>query len=156
VTVAIVNNPGSPAGTTAEVAVELLTGPEVLAGSTRLKAGTVTKLVLNTLTMASMARLGRVHGNLMIDVEPRSAKLRARASRLVQQLAAVSPPAARRALRAAGGRVRVAVLIARTGLELAPARRLLRECGGSLRDALERHTRRHRLAHSRPRGGRRP
>lgn len=154
-TVLVVCNP-RPARTAAEVVIAVAPGPEVLAGSTRLKAGTVTKLVLNTLTMASMARLGRVHGNLMIDVQPRSAKLRARASRLVQQLAAVSPPAARRALRAAGGRVRLAVLIARTGLELAPARRLLRESGGSLRDALERHTRRHRLAHPRPRGGRRP
>jgi N-acetylmuramic acid 6-phosphate etherase len=148
-TVLVVCNP-RPARTAAEIVIALAPGPEVLAGSTRLKAGTVTKLVLNTLTTASMARLGRVHGNLMIDVLPRSAKLRARASRLVQQLAGISAPAAGRALRAAGGGVRLAVVIARTGLEVAPARRLLRDAGGSLRIALERHTNQQRFAHSRP------
>lgn len=120
------------------VIIALAPGPEVLAGSTRLKAGTVTKLVLNTLTTASMARLGRVYGNLMVELEPRSAKLRARASRLVQQLGRVSAPVAARALRAAGGRVRPAIVIARTGLDAASARRLLGDAGGSLRVALGR------------------
>jgi N-acetylmuramic acid 6-phosphate etherase len=119
------------------VTIALSPGPEVLAGSTRLKAGTVTKLVLNTLTTASMVRLGRVYGNLMIELQPRSAKLRARALRLVRELGRVSAPGAARALRAAGGRVRLAVVIARTGLDTAPARRLLRQAGGSLRLALE-------------------
>jgi len=147
-TVLVVCNP-RPARAVGEVVIALAPGPEVLAGSTRLKAGTVTKLVLNTLTTASMARLGRVYGNLMIDLQPRSAKLRARASRLVQQLGRVSAPAAARALHAAGGRVRLALVIARTGLGVAPARRLLREAGGSLRVALERHSGGQRLAHSR-------
>jgi N-acetylmuramic acid 6-phosphate etherase len=122
-----------------EVIIALDPGPEVLTGSTRLKAGTVTKLVLNTLTTASMARLGRVYGNLMIDLQPRSAKLRARASRLVQQVGRVPAPAAARALRAAGGHVRLALVIARTGLATGPARRLLRDAGGSLSVALERY-----------------
>jgi N-acetylmuramic acid 6-phosphate etherase len=107
-------------------------GPEVLAGSTRLKAGTATKLILNMLTTASMARLGRVHGNRMIDLQPRSAKLRARAARLVEEIAGVSAARARRALAGAGGQVRVAVVIARTGLPAAASRRALRRAGGSL------------------------
>jgi len=146
-TVLVVCNP-RPARV-GEVVIALAPGPEVLAGSTRLKAGTVTKLVLNTLTTASMARLGRVYGNLMIDLQPRSAKLRARASRLVQHLGRVSAPAAARALRAAGGHVRLALVIARTGLAAVPARRLLRGAGGSLRVALERHGGGPRRAHSR-------
>jgi N-acetylmuramic acid 6-phosphate etherase len=116
--------------------IALTCGPEVLAGSTRLKAGTATKLVLNMLTTASMARLGRVYGNRMIDVVPRSAKLRDRALRLVQELAGVSRPVAARALAAAGDRVRLAVVMARRGVDVRAARRLLRTAGG-LRAVLE-------------------
>ena len=78
------------AGAEARVVIDPRPGPEVLAGSTRLKAGTATKLVLNTLTTASMARLGRVYGNRMVDVQPRSRKLRDRALRLVEELSGVS------------------------------------------------------------------
>jgi N-acetylmuramic acid 6-phosphate etherase len=116
--------------------IALTCGPEVLTGSTRLKAGTATKLVLNMLTTASMARLGRVYGNRMIDVVPRSAKLRDRAVRLVQELAGVSRPVAARALAAAGDRVRLAVVMARRGVDARAARRLLRAAGG-LRAVLE-------------------
>ncbi|MBI4636342.1 MAG: N-acetylmuramic acid 6-phosphate etherase [Candidatus Rokubacteria bacterium] len=119
-------------------------GPEVLAGSTRLKAGTATKLVLNTLTTASMARLGKVYGNRMVDLLPRSTKLRARALGLVAELAGVSRPRARRVLAESGGNVRVAIVIARTGLSAAAASRALRAAGGSLRDALEASRRRRR------------
>jgi N-acetylmuramic acid 6-phosphate etherase len=112
-------------------------GPEVLAGSTRLKAGTATKLVLNTLTTASMARLGRVYGNRMVDLQPRSHKLRERAVRLVRDLARTTPAVARRALEASGGRVRLAVVMARTGWPAARARRALRAAGGSLRVVLD-------------------
>jgi N-acetylmuramic acid 6-phosphate etherase len=116
--------------------IGLDTGPEVLAGSTRLKAGTATKLVLNILTTASMARLGRVYGNRMVDLQPRSAKLRDRALRLIQELAGVSRPAAARALGAAGNRVRLALVIARTGLTAPAAGRALR-AAGSLRAVLD-------------------
>ena len=112
-------------------------GPEVLAGSTRLKAGTATKLVLNTLTTASMTRLGRVFGNRMVDLQPRSRKLNARARRLVEELGGVSRRRAARVLAAAGGRVRLAIVIARTGLSARAAARALRASGGSLRVALE-------------------
>ncbi|HEU4370228.1 MAG TPA: N-acetylmuramic acid 6-phosphate etherase, partial [Methylomirabilota bacterium] len=112
-------------------------GPEVLAGSTRLKAGTATKLVLNTLTTASMTQLGKVYGNRMVDVQPRSAKLRARAERLVAQIARVRPARARLALRQARGRVRLAIVVARRNLPAGAAARALRAAGGSLRSVLE-------------------
>jgi N-acetylmuramic acid 6-phosphate etherase len=112
-------------------------GPEVLAGSTRLKAGTATKLVLNTLTTASMARLGKVYGNRMVDLQPRSRKLRARAERLVAEVAGVSRRRAARALARAGGRARLAIVMARRGLPAAAARRALRAARGSLRAVID-------------------
>jgi N-acetylmuramic acid 6-phosphate etherase len=135
-TILVSCNPGRRRRVPASVVVAPVTGPEVLAGSTRLKAGTATKLVLNTLTTASMARLGRVYGNRMVDVQPRSAKLRARAVRLVAELAGVARPRARRALAASGWRARVAIVVARTGASAGDARRALRRAGGSLRAAL--------------------
>lgn len=120
---------GAPRGT---VVVALDPGPEVVAGSTRLKAGTATKLVLNTLTTASMARLGRVWGNRMVDVQPRSRKLRERALRLVAELGGVPRRDAARALAAAGDRVRLAIVVARTGWAAGRARRALCRTGGSL------------------------
>jgi N-acetylmuramic acid 6-phosphate etherase len=124
-------------GGVASVVIAPGPGPEVLAGSTRLKAGTATKLVLNMLTTASMTRLGRVYGNRMVDMQPRSRKLRERAVRLVQELAGVTPASARRALEASSGRARVAIVVARTGWTPARARRVLRDAGGSLRAVLE-------------------
>ncbi len=112
-------------------------GPEVLAGSTRLKAGTATKLVLNTLTLASMARLGKVYGNRMIDLQPRSAKLRDRARRLVRDLGRVSPARAAALLRLAGGRVSVAIVMAWTGVSAARAAHALHDAGGLLRNVLQ-------------------
>jgi N-acetylmuramic acid 6-phosphate etherase len=126
----------------ADVVVRAVPGPEVLAGSTRLKAGTATKLVLNTLTTASMARLGKIYGNRMIDLQPRSAKLRARAERLVAEIGGVRPGRARRALREAGGRVRLAIVMARRNLPAGAAARALRAADGSLRSVLEPRPRR--------------
>jgi N-acetylmuramic acid 6-phosphate etherase len=107
----------------------------VLAGSTRLKAGTATKLALNTLTTGAFARLGRVYGNRMVDVQPRSAKLVARARRLVREIGGVSDMVAARLL-AAGGGVKVAIVMARTGAARAAARRRLAAAGGRLDVAL--------------------
>jgi N-acetylmuramic acid 6-phosphate etherase len=120
----------------ADVTIAPTPGPEVLTGSTRLKAGTATKLVLNTLTTASMARLGKVFGNRMIDVQPRSRKLRERAARLVADLGGVGVAAARRLLRAAGDRVPVAIVMARRDLDARAAARALRTAG-SLRAAVQ-------------------
>jgi N-acetylmuramic acid 6-phosphate etherase len=119
------------------IKIVLATGPEVLAGSTRLKAGTATKLVLNTLTTASMAGLGRVYGNRMVDLQPRSAKLRERALKLVTDLGGVSRARARAALRASRGRVRIAIVVARNGGSASDAVQALRAAGGSLRVALQ-------------------
>jgi N-acetylmuramic acid 6-phosphate etherase len=126
--------------TAARVVIRPIPGPEVLTGSTRLKAGTATKLVLNTLTTASMARLGKIYGNRMIDLQPRSAKLRARAERLVAEVAGVGPARARRALAASRGRVRLAIVVARRSLPADAAARALRAAGGSLRAVLERRS----------------
>jgi N-acetylmuramic acid 6-phosphate etherase len=136
-TVLVACNPSGSLRRLADVVIAPATGPEVLAGSTRLKAGTATKLVLNTLTTASMVRLGKVYGNRMVDLQPRSRKLRERALRLVTEIAGVSRPRAARALRAARGDARVAIVMARRSLGSQAAVRLLRKTGGDLRAALE-------------------
>jgi N-acetylmuramic acid 6-phosphate etherase len=130
-------NPGVPRSVAAMI-VALDVGPEVLAGSTRLKAGTATKLALNTLTTAAFTRLGKVHGNRMVDLQPRSAKLRARAERLVAELGRVSMPRARRLLAEARGSAKVAIVMARRGESAAAARRRLASARGFLGRALER------------------
>ncbi len=137
-TVLVACNPPPTRGARADVVIAPAPGPEVLAGSTRLKAGTATKLVLNTLTTATMARLGKVYGNRMVDLQPRSAKLRERAVRLIAEIAGVRPLLARRALAESGGSVRVAIVIARYGLSRRRAARVLRDAGGSLRGVLQR------------------
>ena len=121
----------------ARVVIALAPGAEVLAGSTRLKAGTATKLVLNTLTTASMARLGKMYGNRMIDMQPRSRKLRERAVRLVAEVGGVPSARARRLLAAAAGRVPVAIVMTRRNLRADGAARALRAAGGSLRSVIE-------------------
>jgi N-acetylmuramic acid 6-phosphate etherase len=122
--------------TPATIRIVTAVGPEVLTGSTRLKAGTATKLVLNRLTLGAMAQLGKIYGNLMVDVRPSSAKLRARALRIIRLLTGCSAPSARATLRAARGRVPVAVLMKRWGVSYDEARRRLSQADGSLRQAL--------------------
>jgi N-acetylmuramic acid 6-phosphate etherase len=130
-TVLVTCNPGV-ARSAARIVIPLRVGPEVLAGSTRLKAGTATKLTLNTLTTAVFARLGKVHGNRMVDLQPRSAKLVARAIRLVSDLGGVGPARAARLLGEAAGRAKVAIVMARRNVSAPQARRRLREAGGLL------------------------
>ena len=129
-------NPGAPRDAAALV-IALRVGPEVLAGSTRLKAGTATKLALNTLTTAAFTRLGKVHGNRMVDLQPKSAKLRARAERLVAELGHVGASRARRLLREAGGSAKVAIVMARRRESPQLARRRLALARGFLGRALE-------------------
>lgn len=121
----------------AEVVVAPRVGPEVISGSTRMKAGLATKMVLHTLTTAAMVRLGKVYGNLMVDVRPTSAKLRARALRIVSALTGLGPVAARRLVRRARGYPKLAVVMHRRGLSASAARRLLAANRGQLRAALE-------------------
>ena len=120
----------------ATVRIRPAVGPELLTGSTRLKAGTATKLVLNMLTLAAMVQLGKTYGHLMVDVRPTSRKLRARAVSIIQSLTGGSPRAAQRWLTAAHGQAKVAVLMARCHLTYAAARRRLQRVHGSLRHAL--------------------
>ncbi len=130
--IVVAMNAGTPLGRLAHVVISPRVGPEVLTGSTRLKAGTATKLILNALTTATFAGLGKVYGNWMVDLQPRSRKLRARAERLVEILGRVSRARARRCLKAAGRRPKVAILMARRHLSARAATRLLSAAGGSL------------------------
>jgi N-acetylmuramic acid 6-phosphate etherase len=100
---------------TCEVVIVIPTGPEVVTGSTRMKAGTATKLVLNTLTTAAMVRLGKTYGNLMVDLQAWSAKLIDRGERIVMEVAGVTREVARAAIGDAGGSVRTAIVMAKTG-----------------------------------------
>jgi N-acetylmuramic acid 6-phosphate etherase len=136
-TVLIAMNARSPMRRLADVVIAPRVGPEVLTGSTRLKAGTATKLVLNMLTATAFVSLGKTYGHWMVDLQPRSTKLRERAERLVQTLGGVSRARARSYLRAAGGHAKVAILMARRKLGARAARRLLRAAAGSLRRCFE-------------------
>ncbi len=120
----------------ADVLIAPRVGPEVLAGSTRMKAGLATKMVLHTLTTGAMVRLGKVYGNLMVDVRPTSAKLRARARGIVAALTGLGPAAAARLLRRAGGRPKLAVILHRQRGTRSAARRLLASHGDDLGAAL--------------------
>ncbi len=134
-TVGIANNPGAPLLGAVAHPVLLDTGPEVVAGSTRLAAGTAQKVALNLFSTLAMVRLGRVYGNRMVAVRPTNQKLRRRARALVAEIAGVDEDRAEEALRVAGGEVPLAVLLAR-GLGLEAARKRLAEAGGNLREAL--------------------
>ncbi len=131
-TVLVTANP-SVARRAANVVIVLDVGPEVLAGSTRLKGGTATKLVLNTLTTGAFARLGKVYENRMVDLRPRSNKLRARARRLVMDIGGASEREAARLIELASGRTKVAIVMARVGVTAKDARQRLRTAGGVLR-----------------------
>jgi len=121
---------------TADVTVRLRTGPEVVAGSTRMKAGTATKQVLNMISTGAMIRTGRVYDNRMVDLRVGSAKLAARAERLVSSLAGVDDAEARGWLERAGGEVKTAVAMAGLGIGADEARRRLEAAGGFLRKVL--------------------
>jgi N-acetylmuramic acid 6-phosphate etherase len=108
-TVAVVNNPGSPASARVDVAIELLTGPEVISGSTRMTAGTSQKVTLNVLSTAAMVRIGRTHGPWMIDVRATNGKLRRRAQRMLVEITGVDEERAAAALAAADGDTRAAL-----------------------------------------------
>jgi N-acetylmuramic acid 6-phosphate etherase len=128
--IALVNVPGAPLADDADVTIEAFTGAEPIAGSTRLRAGTAQKIVLNALSTAAMIALGKTYRNRMVDVVAGNAKLRARAERLVAELAgAADAPAL---LAAAGGRVKTAIVMARRGLDAEAADRLLADAGGRL------------------------
>lgn len=135
-TVAIANNAGSPLAAAAEHAIDAETGSEVVAGSTRMKAGTAQKAVLNLLSTAAMIRCGRVYRGLMVDMVVSNDKLRRRAQAMVSQLAACPGDVAIAALAAADDDIKTAVLIA-MGQNRSAARGILEVHGDNLRSALE-------------------
>lgn len=116
-----------------DVAILPITGPEVLTGSTRLKAGTATKLVLNTITTGAMLRIGKAYGNLMVDLQATNNKLRDRAERLLMLTCALSREEAQAALAAADRRVKLAIVMVKLGLPRAAAEAKLAAAGGVIR-----------------------
>jgi len=136
-TIGITCAPASPLTKAAEVSIVPVVGPEVIAGSTRLKAGTAQKMVLNMLSTATMIRLGYVTGNRMTNVQARNAKLRARALRILQSEAGFSEERARRVLEEAGGDLPLALVMSKTGQPSSQARAALKESQGVIGKAVE-------------------
>jgi N-acetylmuramic acid 6-phosphate etherase len=130
-------SPGTRTRTLADVVVRLAVGPEIVAGSTRLKAGTATKLALNQITTSALASAGKVYGPWMVDLRAGSAKLRDRALRIVAAACGVPTEQARRLLARSRGEVRAAIVMGRAGVRYDEARRRLDRHAGDLRRALE-------------------
>jgi N-acetylmuramic acid 6-phosphate etherase len=136
-TVAVVCAPESELGRSVEHEIVAVVGPEVIAGSTRLKAGTAQKLILNTISTATMVRLGKTFGNLMVDVVPSNAKLKARAQRTVELVTEASSDEAEAALEAARGDAKVAIVSLLARVSADEARLRLKAAGGNVRRSLE-------------------
>lgn len=138
-TIGISCTPNSPLAARARIAITPLVGPEVIAGSTRMKAGTATKLVLNMISTGVMIRLGHVFGNLMVNVQPRNTKLRDRAKRIIAASAAVSYERAGELLVEAGDSVPLAIVMARLSVDRGAAEARLAAAGGRISDAVRQH-----------------
>ncbi|MFC9894671.1 N-acetylmuramic acid 6-phosphate etherase [Nocardia sp. NPDC127579] len=135
-TIAISCNRNAETSAHADVAIEIETGPEVLTGSTRLKAGTAQKLVCNMLTTATMVQDGKVYGNLMVDLHPTNAKLVDRARRIVAEATGVDLPTATAVLEAAGGHAKTAIVMQLAGVDAVTAGTLLARSNGFVRPAI--------------------
>ena len=135
-TVALTNNRPSEVEAIAAVTIAVIVGPEILAGSTRLKSGTAQKMVLNMISTGAMIEIGKTYGNLMVDVQASNRKLQARAARIVRQVTGASVERAEAALAAAGGSAKVAIVTLETGITPDEARQRLNHAGGFLRRAL--------------------
>lgn len=136
VTVSIACNPDAPVSAHADIAIEVDNGPEVLTGSTRLKAGTSQKLILNMISTATMVQLGKTYGNLMVDVTPTNVKLIDRAVRIVREATGCDEPEARRALDESGNHAKTAIVMVLCAVDAAEARRRLDAADGFVRAAL--------------------
>lgn len=136
-TIGIVTNVDSKLSLLCDVCIAPLVGPEVITGSTRLKSGTAQKLVLNMLTTCTMIKLGKVYGNLMVDLRPSNNKLLARAHRIIQRVCGVSEKVASSVLKEAGNNTKLAIMMLKTGLDAHSAQLVLNENGGMLRRAIE-------------------
>jgi N-acetylmuramic acid 6-phosphate etherase len=138
VTVGISCTPDSELSQRVKIAIVPLPGPEIVAGSTRMKAGTATKLVLNMLTTGAMIRLGHVYNNLMVNVQPRNSKLVDRATRIISEAAGVNYETAAALLEEANRQVKTAIVMGRIGIPADTAEELLAEAGGRVSIALDR------------------
>jgi N-acetylmuramic acid 6-phosphate etherase len=136
-TAALTSSRISPLSQAADLTIEVQTGPEVVAGSTRLKAGTAQKLVLNMISTATFVAMGHVYGGWMVDVEAGNAKQRDRALHIVTQLTEAPEPIVKRSLREAGGSAKVAVLMLKKGVSATEARARLEARNGDLGASLE-------------------
>ncbi|MDX2156744.1 MAG: N-acetylmuramic acid 6-phosphate etherase [Hyphomicrobiaceae bacterium] len=136
VTVALTCNPNSPIAGMSDISIAPVVGPEVIAGSTRMKSGTAQKLVLNMLSTAAMVRIGKTYGNLMVDMIASNSKLVARAARMVSEATGSPLAEAEAALEKAGSDSKLAILMLLTGQDAATARRSLAAAGGMLRRAI--------------------
>ena len=139
VTAALSCNPDSAIARMADIAISPLVGPEALTGSTRLKSGTAQKLVLNMLTTASMIRIGKSYENLMVDLSVSNEKLAARATRILVEVTGCSTEKAEEYLAASNNNVKLAILMALTGMNATEAESALHEADGFLRRAAARH-----------------
>ncbi len=137
VTCGISCTPNSELSRTVEFPIEPKPGPEVMTGSTRMRAGTATKLVLNMISTAVMIRLGYVYGNLMVNVQPTNQKLTARAERIIRQATGTTAERAAELLKAADGKVRTAIVMHNKKVSREEAEQLLARSGGRVRDALK-------------------
>ncbi len=135
-TVSVTCNRNTPLEKVAHLGIVTEVGPEVISGSTRMKAGTAQKMVLNMLSSGAMTRLGYVYGNLMVHVTPRNSKLAARSVNILQQAADVSAEIAARALRLAGNSVPVALVMLQAEVDRREAERALKSAGGHVRRAI--------------------
>ncbi|WP_194765159.1 N-acetylmuramic acid 6-phosphate etherase [Microbacterium sp. UFMG61] len=140
-TIAIASNAASEIGAIADIAIEVVTGPEFISGSTRLKSGTAQKLVVNMLTTLSMIKLGKTYQGVMVDLLATNEKLHARSIRTVTELTGADVPTAARALAEADGSVKLTTLMLSTGASADAAREALREADGILRVAIDALTR---------------
>jgi N-acetylmuramic acid 6-phosphate etherase len=125
--------PGSELGTFVDLLIAPGVGPEIIAGSTRLKAGTATKMVLNMITTGAMIRIGKTYGNLMVDLKATNAKLKDRSERIVAEVCNVSRDEARTLLESAGKRVKTAIVMQKLGVDRQGAERALAAAGGVIR-----------------------
>ena len=135
-TVSVTNNPASALEAAADLAIVVETGPEVVAGSTRMKAGTAEKMVLNMLSTGAMVRLGYVYGNLMVNLHQKNSKLVQRAVTIVQRAVGVDRGQARKLLRSAGNSVATAIVMHSSGVKKRAAEQALAEAGGRVRKAI--------------------
>ena len=136
-TIGIANNPGSAVAGEAEIGITLDTGPEVISGSTRLKAGTSQKIALNSFSSALMVRLHKVYGNLMVDLRPTNAKLVQRAIALTVQASGAPAEVARQTLESCAFQVKVAIVALKLGVPVARAQALLADVDGDVRQAIK-------------------